>query len=66
MSREEWQARVNASRERLDLRRQELMRERNKQIDPRREELSRERNKQIDLLRRERKSIVAPPPTQDS
>jgi hypothetical protein len=65
MSREEWQARVNASRERLDLRRQELMRERNKQIDPRREELSRERNKQIDLLRRERKSIVAPPPAQD-
>ena len=65
MGREEWQARVNASRERLDLRRQELTRERNKQIDPRREELTRERNKQIDLWRRERKSMVAPPPTQD-
>ena len=65
MSREEWQARVNASRERLELRRQGLTRERNKQIDPRREELTRERNKQIDLMRRERKSMVAPPPTQD-
>jgi hypothetical protein len=63
-SREEWQARVKASRERLDLRRQELTRERNKQIDPRREELTRERNKKIDLMRRERKSMV-PPPTQD-
>jgi hypothetical protein len=65
MTREEWQARVKASRERLDLRRQELTSERNKQIEPRREELRRERNKQIDLMRRERKSLVAPPPTQD-
>ncbi|MDE5452759.1 hypothetical protein GWE18_07730 [Bradyrhizobium sp. CSA112] len=65
MSREEWQARVNASRERLDLMRQERKREREKQIEPRREELRRERNKQIDLMRRERKSLVAPPPTQD-
>jgi hypothetical protein len=64
-SREEWQARVKASRERLDLRRQELTRERNKQIDPRREELTRERNKKIDLMRRERKSMVPPPPTPD-
>ena len=65
ISREEWQARVNASRERLDLRRQELMRERNKQIDPRREELTRERNKRIDRMRREFKSMVAPLPTSD-
>ena len=65
ISREEWQAKVKASRERLDLRRQELTRERNKQIDPRREELTRERNKQMDLWQRERKSMVAPPPTQD-
>ena len=65
MDREEWQAKVKASRERLDLRRQELTRERNKQIDPRREELTRERNKQMDLWRRERKGMVAPPPTQD-
>lgn len=64
-SREEWQARVKASRERLDLRRQELTRERNKQIEPRREELTRERNKKIDLMRRERKSMVAPSPTPD-
>lgn len=63
--REEWQARVKASQERLDLRRQELTRERNKQIDSRREELKRERNRQIDQLRRERKSSVAPPPTRD-
>ena len=63
ISREEWQAHVKASRERLDLRRQELTRERNKQIEPRREELTRERNKKIDLMRRERKSMVAPPPT---
>ena len=53
ISREEWQAKVKASRERLDLRRQELTRERNKQIDPRREELTRERNKQIDPRREE-------------
>ena len=65
LSREEWQARVKASRERLDLRRQELTRERNKQIEPRREELTRERNKKIDLMRRERKSMVAPSPTPD-
>jgi hypothetical protein len=68
ISREEWQARVNASRERLDLRRQELMRERNKQIDPRREELTRERNKRIDRMRREFKGMVgmvAPLPTPD-
>jgi len=65
VSREEWQARVKASRERLDLRRQELTRERNKQIEPRREELTRERNKKIDLMRRERKSMVAPSPTPD-
>jgi hypothetical protein len=64
-SREEWQARVKASRERLDLRRQELTRERNKQIDPRREELTRERNEKMDLMRRERKSMVPPPPTPD-
>jgi len=50
MGREEWQAKVKASRERLDLRRQEL---------------TRERNKQMDLWRRERKGMVAPPPTQD-
>ena len=50
VSREEWQARVKASRERLDLRRQEL---------------TRERNKKIDLMRRERKSMVAPSPTPD-
>jgi hypothetical protein len=65
LSREEWQARVKASRERLDLRRQELTRERNKQIEPRREELTRERNKKRDLMRRERKSMVAPSPTPD-
>jgi hypothetical protein len=63
LSREEWQDRVKASRERLDLRRQELTRERNKQIEPRREELTRERDKKIELMRRERKSMVAPQPT---
>ncbi len=50
MTREEWQAHVKASRERLSRMRLEQ---------------TREAKKQIDMMRRDRKSFVAPPPTQD-
>ena len=50
MTREEWQAHVKASRERLSAMRLEQ---------------TREVKKQIDMMRRDRKSFVAQPPTQD-
>ena len=39
LSREEWQSRVNAARERLDQRREELRLEREKRLGPKQEEL---------------------------
>ena len=45
-TREEWQSRVNATRERLEQRREELRRE--KQLEPKREELRRDREKRIE------------------
>lgn len=50
MTREQWQAHVKASRERLNAMRLEQ---------------TREVKQQIDRMRRDRKSFVAPPPTQD-
>ncbi len=68
LSREEWQSRVNATRARLEQRREELRLEREKRLGPKREELRLDREKRIkpkpDELRRERehKGGEFPPP----
>jgi hypothetical protein len=46
-TREEWQSRVNATRERLKQRREELQLEREKQVGPKREELRVDREEQF-------------------
>ena len=46
-TREEWQSRVNATRERLKQRREELQLEREKQVGPKREELRLDREEQF-------------------
>lgn len=51
LTREEWQSRVNATRERLQQRREELRRDREKRLEPRRQELRREQEKKKDLRR---------------
>ena len=47
LTREEWQSRVNAARERLKQRREELRLEREKQVGPKREELRLEREERL-------------------
>jgi hypothetical protein len=47
MTREEWQSRVNATRERLKQRREELQLEREKQVGPKRKELRQDREEQF-------------------
>ena len=47
LTREEWQSRVNATRERLKQRREELRLEREKQVGPKREELRLDREEQL-------------------
>jgi hypothetical protein len=47
LSPEEWQSRVNATRERLEQRREELRLEREKRLGPKREELRLEREKRL-------------------
>lgn len=47
LTREEWQSRVNAARERLKQRREELRLEREKQVGPKREELRQDREEQF-------------------
>jgi hypothetical protein len=60
LSRQEWQSRVNATRERLDHRREELRLEREKRPGPKQEELRLNRKERIepkrDKLRREREN----------
>jgi len=46
-TREEWQSRVNATRERLKQRREELQLEREMQVGPKREELRQDREEQL-------------------
>ncbi|MCK1349227.1 hypothetical protein, partial [Bradyrhizobium sp. CW11] len=70
LSRQEWQSRVNATRERLDQRREELRLEREKLLGPKQEELRLNRKERIepkpDELRRERENKGGdfPPPPQ--
>jgi hypothetical protein len=47
LTREEWQSRVNATRERLEQRREELKREREERLAPKREELRLDREKRL-------------------
>ena len=47
LTREEWQSRVNATRERLKQRREELRLEREKQVGPKREELRLDREERL-------------------
>ena len=47
LTREEWQSRVNAARERLKQRREELRLEREKQVGPKREELRLDREERL-------------------
>ena len=47
-AREHWQSRVNANRERLEQRREELRREREERLAPKREELRLDREKRIE------------------
>jgi len=47
LNREEWQSRVNANRERLKQRREEMRLEREKQVGPKREELRLDREEQF-------------------
>jgi hypothetical protein len=48
LTREEWQSRVNATRERLEQRRKEMKREREERLAPKREELRLDREKRIE------------------
>ena len=50
-SREEWQSRVNATRERLERRREELRRERDERLGPKREQLRLDREGRIEPMR---------------
>jgi len=66
LTQEEWQSRVNATRERLEQRREELRLEREKRYGPKQEELRRDREnrygqKQEDL-RLEREKRYGPKP----
>ena len=54
-TREEWQSRVNANRERLEQRREELRREREERLAPKREELRLDREKRIEPKQQELK-----------
>ena len=54
-SREEWQSRVNANREGLEQRREELRREREERLAPKREELRLDREKRIEPKQQELK-----------
>jgi Skp family chaperone for outer membrane proteins len=60
LTREEWQSRVNATRERLNQQRDELRLEREKQLGPKREELRLDREERIEpkqeALRRDREN----------
>ena len=64
LTREEWQSRVNAARERLKQRREELRLEREKQVGPKREELRLDREEQLgpkqEELRLDRKERFGP------
>ena len=53
LTREEWQSRVNASRERLEQRREELRLEREKQLGPKQEELQRDRENRFGAKQQE-------------
>jgi hypothetical protein len=74
LTREEWQSRVNATRERLEQRREGLRLEREEQLGPKREELRLDREERLGPKReelrrerdeqRERKGFVTPSPTQ--
>jgi hypothetical protein len=55
LTRENWQSRVNATRERLERRREELKREREERLAPKREELRLDREKRIGPKREELK-----------
>jgi len=64
LTREEWQSGVNATRERLEQRREELRLEREKRIGPKREELQLEREKRFgpkqEELRLDREKRIEP------
>jgi hypothetical protein len=63
-TREEWKSRVNASRERLDQRREELRREREERLGPKREQLRIDRENRLGLgqeeLRLNRENRIRP------
>ena len=64
LTREEWQARVNANRERLEERREEMKREREKQLAPKREELRLDREERLgpkrEEIKRDRRERIEP------
>jgi hypothetical protein len=57
-AREQWQSRVNANRERLEQRREEMRLDREKRLAPKREELRLDQEKRIDRSKRSSDSIA--------
>jgi Skp family chaperone for outer membrane proteins len=64
LTREEWQSRVNATRERLKQQREELRLDRQERIEPKQEELRRDRENRFgakqEELRRDREKRIEP------